>query len=587
MKPPHLTDAAIDTLLGGTTPAPINAMGAYEGADRFDNALNLWAPPLQSADADILPDKPMADARNRDMNRNDAYVQGGATLHKDNIVGSQFLLNAKPASRMLFGKLDDAWEAEFQEEVEEVFDLVSDSPDNLFDASRMNNFTGLIRLAVGIDVVAGEFLATVEWIKDGRPFNTAIQIVDLDRLSTPHLKLMDGSIRAGVRRNKRGAPQSYFIRSVHPVDYMPTWQNMLEQYDWKETPVRLPWGRLQVIHLFEQSRPDQTRGIAAMTAAIKEMRITHKLRDVNLQSEVARALFAATITSDMPSADAFQALGGGELNPASVQSAMSNYAAGLLGSINEYAGASKHLQVDGIRIPHLYPGTKLDLTSANKNESIGGAFEQSLLRYIAATLGVSYEQFSRDYTNTNYSSARAAMTETWKFMQARKKVVADRLATMIYRLWLEEAINADRFKSFPASKAHLLYTDGVLNLNFDAISRCEWIGASRGQIDELKETQAAVLRMNNGLSTAEDELARLGKDWRKVYRQIKREQDTREALNILASPTDTTNMVNASTGTPKDKTKPKSNGSASLPSVGTVDAGFADATPDEDQRDDD
>jgi capsid protein len=29
---------------------------------------------------------------------------------------------------------------------------------------------------------------------------------------------------------------------------------------------------------------------------------------------------------------------------------------------------------------------------------------------------------------------------------------------------------------------------------FEAMSRCDWIGASRGQIDELKETQAAILR---------------------------------------------------------------------------------------------
>jgi hypothetical protein len=67
---------------------------------------------------------------------------------------------------------------------------------------------------------------------------------------------------------------------------------------------------------------------------------------------------------------------------------------------------------------------------AGVNPTQGTNFEQSLLRYIAATLGVSYEQLSRDYTNTNYSSARAAMTETWKFMQARKKLIADRFATI-------------------------------------------------------------------------------------------------------------------------------------------------------------
>jgi capsid protein len=31
--------------------------------------------------------------------------------------------------------------------------------------------------------------------------------------------------------------------------------------EWKEVPLRKPWGRLQVIHLKEQTASDQTRGI--------------------------------------------------------------------------------------------------------------------------------------------------------------------------------------------------------------------------------------------------------------------------------------------------------------------------------------
>ena len=47
---------------------------------------------------------------------------------------------------------------------------------------------------------------------------------------------------------------------------------------------------------------------------------------------------------------------------------------------------------------------------------------------------------SQDYSKTNYSSIRAAMNETQKFMQARKKTVADRFANCVFRAWLEEQI---------------------------------------------------------------------------------------------------------------------------------------------------
>ncbi len=525
----------IEALLGAPLPrvtvtrtGDAHAMGAYEAADRFDKSLALWGPLIQSADADILPDKELIDSRSREMVRNDAYVQGGANLRKDNIVGAQFIPNARPATRFLWGKEDDVWEEEFQAEVEEIFDLVAESPDNWLDASRRNNFTEQVRLAVGIDLAAGEVLATAEWDPDaGGDFKTCVQMIDTDRLSTAPDSRMDKAVRGGVRFDRRGVPIAYQIRSAHPHDIV--WDYSLPE--WKEVPATKPWGRRQVIHLCEQTRPDQSRGISEMAAALKAMRFGHRLRDLNLQRIATQASFAAAITSELPAEQVFAALGGQGIE--AIEEGITQFAQGFLGAISGYAGGAKNLNIDGIKIPHLFPGTKLDLLSPAKDGISGSEFEQSLLRYIAAAIGVSYEQLSRDYTNTNYSSARAAMTETWKFMQARKKLTADKFASIIWRLWLEEAVNNNKLSTFPKRKAGLLYTNRRLNLHFDALSRVDWIGASRGQIDELKETQAAIARIEAGLSTREDELARLGKDFRKVFRQLAREERLRASLGLV------------------------------------------------------
>lgn len=154
------------------------------------------------------------------------------------------------------------------------------------------------------------------------------------------------------------------------------------------------------------------------------------------------------------------------------------------------------------------------------------------MRHIAAALGMSYEQFSRDYTKTNYSSARASMAETWKYMQGRKKVVADKFAAMIYALWFEEEMNAGNIPLPPGFTVDTFYTDPVKR---EALLGCDWIGASRGQIDELKETQAAVMRVNSGLGTYEEECARLGKDYRKVFKQRAREDRLAKKLNLQFS----------------------------------------------------
>ena len=358
------------------------AMGAFEGADRFHHDLALWRPSLGSADLDIIPAMQVSDSRSRDMLRNDAYIQGGEKLRQDNVVGAQFVLNAKPSSRVIFGKADDSWEAEFQEEVEEMFDLAAESPDNLFDASRMNTFTGLVRLAVGVHLAGGEVLSTVEWIKDGRPFSTAIQMIDKDRLSTPTVTYfpVGTNIRAGIKLSPFGAPISYFIRTIHPADFYSNFGPIPPFPTWNEVPIRKPWGRLQVIHIIEQRRAAQTRGIPEMTAALKEMYISKRFRDVTLQNAVTQALYAASITSERPPAEAFALLGGGQINAASFEQMQTDYLTGYMNSIDQFAGNADNLQVDGVRIPWLPPGTKMEMISPGKGGPLGMEFATALHR---------------------------------------------------------------------------------------------------------------------------------------------------------------------------------------------------------------
>jgi capsid protein len=194
---------------------------AYEGASRFSRELGLWQPHNRTADQDMLPAKRLSDARVRDMLRNDAYVQNGAKIHQDNIVGDKFLLNSKPNSTVLFGKLDEKWEEEFQEEVEEKFTLWADSDANWVDSTRRNSFTMLVRQAVGTYLACGEVIAAVDWSrsdKETRPFNTSIRMIDVDRLSTPADKMANAFIIGGVEVDARHVPSAYHVRKANPSD---------------------------------------------------------------------------------------------------------------------------------------------------------------------------------------------------------------------------------------------------------------------------------------------------------------------------------------------------------------------------------
>lgn len=546
--------AEIEALVG--TPGKEMALGGYDGAALFDKQIAGWQPVARSGDSEVLNAKETIDARSRDLQRNDAYVQGGSNIHKDSIVGAFFMLNAKPAWRAL-GKTEE-WAETFQQEVEEKFTLWAESPMRWVDAARQNDFTSLIRLAVGVYTFTGESLATVEYLRDGgREFRTAIQMVDTDRLSTPPMQEYNTMIRGGLKLNRYGAPISAFIRTRHPNDYMMGFPYMAEPF-WKEVPFEKPWGRKMVLFMREQSRVDQTRNVSDLASGLREIAITRKFRDVTLQKAVLAASYAATIESELPPSVVYEQLGAAAQGTAN--SAVIDYGSQFLTALNAYVGSSKNLLIDGVKIPHLFPGTKLQMQNVGDPAGVGQGFEQSLLRYVAAALNVSYEELSRDYSKTNYSSARAAMATTHKFMQGRKRAVADAFATAIYRLWLEEAINNDKIDSFRASEAAMLYSDNYLGMMFDALAQCSWIGAARAQIDELKETQAAVLRIKYGLSTHEEELARLGKDWRKVYEQLERERKERDARKIVLA--DDPNMMNAASGDPRESTDDGDSGDA-------------------------
>lgn len=456
----------------------------------------------------INPVKPMADARGRDMVNNDGYALGAVALHRDSIVGTEFRLNANPNWRVLGAT--EAWAEEFQTVVEARFHTLAESPAHWLDASRRLTLTDMIRMAVGSFVIAGEFLAVAEWITDQRrPVKTAMQLVSPDRLSNPNDLADTRFMRRGVEMDLRGRPIRYHIRQAHPHDVA-----VIDgQYRWKGVPTETSWGRLQVLHVMEQRFADQSRGISDMTAVLKGMRMTKQFQEIVLQNAVVNATYAAAIESEMPTDQLVSAMGGGAEG---ADSALNWYLENLAG----YLSNSRNIALDGVKIPHLFPGTKLNLKPVGTPGGVGVEFEASLLRHTAAGLGLSYEEFARDFTKTNYSSARASMAATWRYMQTRKKMVADRVADAIYRLVVEEEIANGNLPLPPGRNRSWFYEPLVK----DALCRATWIGAARGQIDEKKETEAAILRIEKGLSTYEIECSRLGYDFRDIIAQRARER---------------------------------------------------------------
>jgi len=484
--------------------------GGLEGAERFSRELLAWTPRSDSGPMQVWRDKYLADARSQSMAQNMGMVSGAINTQKNSIVGNQYRLNLKPRWELL--GVDQGWSDEMQKIVEARFNTIADSPDCFFDASRINTFTELIRLGVGVYLTKGEILATAEWLRQvDRPFSTAIQMLPSERLTNPDNQMDTQTIKSGIEMDLYGRETGFYFRRAYPGE-----EYIYGDWGWTYVPATKPWGRPLVLHLFEQKTIAQPRGISDMVAALKHMHMTKEYQEVTLQSAVLNASFAAAIESELPQELIYQQMGidpdGKETN-----TLVGNY----LKQLAAYTGASKNLTVAGAKIPVLFPGTKLTMLPAGTPGGVGTDFEASLLKHIAATFNMSLEEFTHDFSNTNYSSARAAMGETAKHYRVKKKQIADRFANQIFRLWFEEEWNAGNIP-LPTGKNRAWFYEPYIK---DFICNAEWIGGSTGQVDELKETTAAAMRITSRLSTYEIECAKLGLDWRQVMEQQARESN--------------------------------------------------------------
>lgn len=508
-------------------PQPMTIGGGLEGADRLDRETALWFPSRQAPDRIINSVKPTADARGRDSIRNNGWVSGAAAVHKDSIIGAMYRLNAKPNVRYL-GTLNagftEDWADEFQQIIEARFSLLAESSACWLDAERTNTLTGMLRLAIGVFLATGEVISTVEWIRESdRPYNTALQMIRSDRLCNPYGKEDDRNLRRGIYRDDRGKPLSYYIRSTDGNIQYPGEDSSV----WAQVPTIKPWGRKQVLHIIEQNDHGQSRGVSDLVAVMKNLRMTKRFSEIVLQNAVINATYAAAIESELPSEAITAAMGGpGSADPTTGLMGVYNT---YLKALSSYLGGSNNIGIDGAMIPHLFPGTKLNLKNVGTPGGVGTQYEESLLRYIAAGLGLSYEALSHDYSKTNYSSGKLATNQMDQFMASRKRHVADRFASDVYALVLEEMM-ADGDVPLPRGVRRDIF---YAKLAKEAFCSCTWIGSGAGQVDEIKETQAALLRIAGGVSTHEIECARLGYDYREVITQRSREVDEFETAGVV------------------------------------------------------
>lgn len=463
--------------------------GGYGGAE-VNRLNNNWVPKGGSADEDLLPDLDRLRERSRDLNRNDSVASGITSTMLSNTIGTGICPQCTIDGEAL--GLEPEAVTTFQKQIERVWDKWSP----FADAGNRMSFYEIQHLVERQVLENGEGLIIPVMIDEpGRPYFLALNIIESDRLETPSDKRSDKAIRRGVEIGERGQPIAYWICKTHPGDITYN-KRTPDSREYIRYEAFNKYGRRNIFHLYHVKRPGQTRGEPFFSPVINRFKDLAEY----MESELVAARVAACFSIFVKSEEALA------------------YSTGASKETN--ARGQRVESVEPGMIKYLLPGESVETANPNRPSAQFDPFVDKVLRFIGAGLGLPYELVIRDFSKTNYSSARAAILEARKFFQYRQQWSASKYCQPTWEMLLDEAILRGEVDAPSYFERRLDYTSA------------KWIAPGWGYIDPEAEINASLDAVSGNISTLADECAVHGKDWETILKQRAREEKLRKELGL-------------------------------------------------------
>ena len=460
--------------------------GAYKGSRR-DRLHSSWIPRGGSADEALLPELSDLRERSRDLNRNDAHASGITATMTTNVVGT----GIRPQSRVdrEFLGISGKSAANFQKKAERSWKRWLPYS----DAGERMDFYEIQQLVDRQILENGEAIVIPLMLKDdNRPYSLALQVIESDRLDTPPDRRSDKSIRSGIKIGENGEPVSYFIQKTHPGDF----RHGSRDKKFIEIPAKNEYGRRNVFHLYPVVRSGQTRGVPFFSPVLTYFKDLAEYSEAELVAARISACFSLFITSE-----------------ASMDVAVN--------SAYERNSSSQLLEsMEPGMIKHLMPGESITSFNPQRPSATFEPFVERILRAISAALGLPYELVAKDFSKTNYSSARAALLEARRYFKVKQEWLSRKLCQPVWDMVLEEAYLKGELGSISFYEKRRWWTGA------------SWIAPGWEWVDPLKEAKAAEVGLKNGIVTHSDLYSSRGKDWEESFEQRKRELDKMTELGL-------------------------------------------------------
>ncbi|GGF38339.1 hypothetical protein GCM10011321_31590 [Youhaiella tibetensis] len=436
-----------------------------------------------------------------DIMQNSGRLRGAADQVIADTVGTELNLNLQPnANVMARLGYDEKEMADFVKLAKESWKRWAWNPRECdlrgkFTVPQMVDIG--LRWNMGFGEVTGTivYLSRSEQQKYGIKTGTKVCLVPPLRLVQDTNSLEN--LFQGVYHDEYGRPHSYlFEESLNGFKSKRRW------------PAMDAAGRPVVMHIFDPVDATDVRGISVLASAFRKHIQHEMLDDATLQTAILQTLFAATLTSPAPSAEAFEAI---EAMSSSGDDGK-NIGEELLGLLGAQLDAAQesgiHFSGDP-QVSHLAPGEEFKLHGAQTPGAQYQPFSDALSRDMARAIGITYGGLTMNHSAATYSSVRMENSSIWPVVLRRRERIAAPQEQMIFEAHLDEEIGEGRIPFKGGYEAYFA--------NRSAICWSQWHGPSRPTADDFKSAKASTERLQNGTSAIEIESADLGIDPEELF----------------------------------------------------------------------
>lgn len=431
------------------------------------NRLTLeWVAACLPADEELRGSLSKIRARAREVARNDGYIRQYLNLLSNNVIGEAgFKLQAlvRDGAGELIPPVNSAVEAAWNSWAQGA--VSSDGRISLVPMERL-----LLR-SIARD---GEILVRIIRDPAVNRFGLALEPIDPDLLDETYNRQASqgvNEIRLGVEVDQAGRRVGYWI-----------WNAPLSGAG-SANRKRVFFPAADILHIFDPDRVNQTRGLSWMHPILAPLKMLGGYEEA-------------------------------ELVAARISAAKMGWIQSKEGSMAGDIAATKlpaEMQATPGSMEQLPPGLEFVGWDPQHPSAAFPVFVKAQLRKIASGLGVSYNGLASDLEGVNYSSMRSGLLierDTWRSLQTWW---IDSFRRPIYSEFLNLAILTGGLAVSPA--------------DFRLYLSCRWIPRGWAWVDPLKDGQATILGIKNGLGSRTKALAEQGLDFEEILEDLKEEAE--------------------------------------------------------------